>query len=430
MIDRLIHSKSLTEAHVVRVIRCITSAIAYLHERNIVHRDIKPDNILYFTKAEDSEVVLVDFGVAQALNTRGELMSSLAGSFAYAAPEVLGDSRYGAEVDIWSIGVVAYVLIAGYTPFKGNTPKELRMDQLQHAAGFDEKYWGKVSPQARDFIRYCLTIDYNKRLTAEEALEHPWLTEAHDDTTNLIAGLRENYGRDKLQRPPMPRRNTRLIYVQRRGLDRHELESSDEESSDEGDGQAQASAGTQRAGIATGAGVGGTAAGAGGTATASKGKGAGLTPLQEADEQANASPRVPASIAASSARPSTSISRAETPVHSSGRPSLSEPRSGRPSASASHPKVPTSEASGSGTGSDAPSKSSGGVLSGLASLVRSDSGSSKPRSKSKSRFSFLRMSRSGSRAGSDAGGVKSSAELEESAFDDDEEGEAAPMRSK
>ncbi|WFD02679.1 calcium/calmodulin-dependent protein kinase [Malassezia obtusa] len=195
LFDRLARGR-FTELDACRTIHVVLDAIAYMHRHNTVHRDIKPENILYRTPAEDANIVLVDFGIAAHLRNKDDQdLRGLCGSVGYAAPEVINRKGHGKQVDIWGLGVVTYAMLCGYAPFSSADP-ELFRKQLAHGhIEFHEKYWKSVSPEAIDFVRRCLVLDPEQRITADEALEHPWfkavLERGH--TQDVSAGLRENY---------------------------------------------------------------------------------------------------------------------------------------------------------------------------------------------------------------------------------------------
>ena len=197
LFDRLARGK-FTELDACRTIHVVVDAIAYMHRHNTVHRDIKPENILYRTPAEDANIVLVDFGIAAHLrNNSNHDLHGLCGSVGYAAPEVIARQGHGKPVDIWGLGVVTYATLCGYAPFSSADPDLFRKQLERGQIEFHEKYWSSVSPEAIDFVKRCLTLDPEKRITAEEALAHPWfkmvLEHDGDQTQDISAGLRDNY---------------------------------------------------------------------------------------------------------------------------------------------------------------------------------------------------------------------------------------------
>ncbi|WWD16858.1 hypothetical protein CI109_101290 [Kwoniella shandongensis] len=193
LFDRISERGKFTEKDAVDCIRQVISATAYLHAHHIVHRDLKPENILYKTRAPDSQLVIADFGIAKHLENPDEELLEAAGSFGYAAPEVLANKPHGTKVDCWSIGVIAYTLLCGYSPFRSDDKMGLLKEMTRGRIMFHERYWSKVSKTAKDFIKEMLVADPKKRLTAAEALQHPWLTSGQATDADLSGAIRENF---------------------------------------------------------------------------------------------------------------------------------------------------------------------------------------------------------------------------------------------
>jgi calcium/calmodulin-dependent protein kinase I len=137
--------------------------------------DLKPENLLYLTRAPDSDLVLADFGIAKMLNSGGkEVLTTMAGSFGYAAPEVMEKRGHGKPVDMWSLGVITYTLLCGYSPFRSETMGDLIEECRNEKVIFHPRYWADVSDDAKDFIRSLLRADPRKRPTSEVGHEQ-WL---------------------------------------------------------------------------------------------------------------------------------------------------------------------------------------------------------------------------------------------------------------
>ncbi|CAM9732302.1 unnamed protein product [Chrysoparadoxa australica] len=160
-------------------------AVAYFHERNIVHRDLKPENVLLTTEADDAVVKIADFGFAKVCaagcsddNTSTTGLTTQCGTPGYVAPEVLRNSAegYNCAVDVWGMGVITYILLGGYPPFHAEkTPKLFALIKKGRFV-FHDKYWSEISAEAKDLISKMLTVDVQQRITAKQALEHPWFS--------------------------------------------------------------------------------------------------------------------------------------------------------------------------------------------------------------------------------------------------------------
>ncbi|PWN46559.1 putative calmodulin-dependent protein kinase type 1 [Violaceomyces palustris] len=182
LFDRICERGSYYEQDAAHIVKTITDAVVYLHKQGIVHRDLKPENLLFRDKTEESDLLIADFGLSRVVDDEKiTVLSTTCGTPGYMAPEIFKKTGHGKPVDMWAIGVITYFLLCGYTPFDRDTT----MEEMQAIINADYKfepamYWDGVSEQARDFINKLLTIDPAARLTAVQALEHPWLKQGGD----------------------------------------------------------------------------------------------------------------------------------------------------------------------------------------------------------------------------------------------------------
>ncbi|ELR14227.1 protein serine/threonine kinase [Acanthamoeba castellanii str. Neff] len=174
LFDRIVEKGSYTEEDAKVLVRKIVSAIEYLHDMNIAHRDLKPENLLVKSIADDTEVKIADFGLSKIIDEQ-KMMQTACGTPGYVAPEVLNAEGYDKEVDMWSIGVITYILLCGFPPFYAETVPEVFEQILKAEYDYPEEYWGEISAEGKDFINHLLVVDPKDRLTAKQALEHKWL---------------------------------------------------------------------------------------------------------------------------------------------------------------------------------------------------------------------------------------------------------------
>ncbi|KAL1137816.1 hypothetical protein AAG570_009512 [Ranatra chinensis] len=165
----------LEEVEAVRIMHQVLDAIGYLHSHNIAHLDLKPQNMLLTTAYPDTDLKLCDFGISRLIREGIEVREIL-GTPDYVAPEILSYEPISLATDMWSVGVLAYVLLSGYSPFAGDTKQQTFCNISQCILTFPDELFEGISPAAIHFIQSTLVVDPRCRLNAAECLNHPWLT--------------------------------------------------------------------------------------------------------------------------------------------------------------------------------------------------------------------------------------------------------------
>ncbi|KAM3848597.1 MAP kinase-activated protein kinase 3 isoform 1-T2 [Vipera latastei] len=173
--------QAFTEKEASEIMRDIGTAIQHLHGMNIAHRDVKPENLLYTSKEKESVLKLTDFGFAKETTIQNALQTPCYTPY-YVAPEVLGPEKYDKSCDMWSLGVIMYILLCGFPPFYSNTgqaispgmKRRIRMGQY----GFPNPEWAEVSDEAKQLIRLLLKTDPTERMTISQFMNHPWINQS------------------------------------------------------------------------------------------------------------------------------------------------------------------------------------------------------------------------------------------------------------
>jgi calcium-dependent protein kinase len=179
LFDRIIAKTQSAEGHfsehdAAQLVKDILDAIAYCHDiKGIVHRDLKPENFLFLTESEDAPIKIIDFGLSRHDNAEG-IMKTKVGTPYYVAPEVLR-REYTKSCDIWSIGVITYILLCGYPPFYGDSDAEIFDSVRTGKFDFPSPEWDDISATAKEFVRYLLQKDPRERPTALQAMNHRWI---------------------------------------------------------------------------------------------------------------------------------------------------------------------------------------------------------------------------------------------------------------
>jgi len=198
LFDRIVEKGSYTEKDAADLIKQVLSAVNYMHESGVVHRDLKPENLLYFSPEEESKIMISDFGLSKMEDSG--IMATACGTPGYVAPEVLAQKPYGKEVDVWSIGVISYILLCGYPPFYDENDANLFAQILKGEFEFDSPYWDDISQDAKEFIRNLMCVDVEKRLSCDGALSHSWITGAKSDRNihaSVSEQLKKNFAKSK-----------------------------------------------------------------------------------------------------------------------------------------------------------------------------------------------------------------------------------------
>jgi len=179
--DRIQQKQFYPEQEAKILIKNLLEAVGFVHSKGIMHRDLKPENILLASKVSNTDIKISDFGLAKISKDyprRLPRSHSICGSDFYLAPEVIKQEEYGREIDIWSVGVVCYVILSGSLPFFHNVLHKLYRQIVERDLSFPEQAWKSVAKGSQDFILRLLQVRPGDRLSAEQATHHPWLRSA------------------------------------------------------------------------------------------------------------------------------------------------------------------------------------------------------------------------------------------------------------
>uniref|UniRef100_A0A8C4UCL6 Calcium/calmodulin dependent protein kinase IV n=2 Tax=Falconidae TaxID=8949 RepID=A0A8C4UCL6_FALTI len=202
LFDRIVEKGYYSERDAADAVKQILEAVAYLHANGIVHRDLKPENLLYATPAPDAPLKIADFGLSKIVEDQ-VTMKTVCGTPGYCAPEILRGCAYGPEVDMWSLGIITYILLCGFEPFYDERGDQYMFKRILNCEyDFVSPWWDDVSLNAKDLVKKLIILDPKKRLTTLQALQHPWVTGkaanfAHMD--NAQKKLQEFNARRKLK---------------------------------------------------------------------------------------------------------------------------------------------------------------------------------------------------------------------------------------
>lgn len=173
LFDKIVKRGCFPEPYAAFIMKQIYSVLNYLKYKNICHRDIKPENFLFYDKSPESLIKVIDFGLASYYTDTNVEMKTKAGTPYYVAPQVL-TGCYDYKCDLWSAGVLFYILLCGYPPFYGESDQEILYKVKKGNFHFKGKEWSHISVEAKDLIKRCLQLNPNDRISASDALKHPW----------------------------------------------------------------------------------------------------------------------------------------------------------------------------------------------------------------------------------------------------------------
>ena len=197
LFDRIVKKKRFTESTAQKIMYDLLSVVHYLHLRGIVHNDLKPENIMMASAETDDEIIIADFGLSK-FAMEEERFTMAQGTLAYVSPEVLRGTGYGKEVDLWSCGVILYLLVSGSLPFDSTDRDEIIEKTMVGRVPFERKVFASASEECKGLITGLLTVDVEKRLTCQQALAHSWFrlrwNEAGERIRDVEAGSRLNMG--------------------------------------------------------------------------------------------------------------------------------------------------------------------------------------------------------------------------------------------
>lgn len=186
--EQIYRIESFTEKIAAEILFQLLSAVCYLHSNNIVHRDLKPENIMLESKkVGDYSIKLIDFGTANYCYPNKELSQKVGTSY-YIAPEVV-NKRYNNKCDIWSCGVILFILLCGYPPFDGETDEEIMNSVVKDEIVYEDTEWKNISKGAKEFIKKLLIKDYRKRISAEDCLKEEWLLKYTKHSSSIVKSI-------------------------------------------------------------------------------------------------------------------------------------------------------------------------------------------------------------------------------------------------
>jgi len=203
LFDRIVSKSVYNEKEARDVCKILFEAIGFCHSKSVAHRDLKPESLLLKSDKNDSDVKIAGFGFAKKVLTPN-LLTTQCGTPGYVAPEILEGIAYGTKCDMWSLGVIIYIILGGYPPFNEQNQFELFREIRKGQYEFHKEYWGSVSADAKDLISSLLTVQPSKRITADQALQHRWMLQdarvlSTQDLGNNLSELRKYNAKKKFK---------------------------------------------------------------------------------------------------------------------------------------------------------------------------------------------------------------------------------------
>jgi calcium-dependent protein kinase len=187
LFDKIVSNGFMTERVAAGYFFDILSAISYCHAHSIVHRDIKPENLLFLSNKPNSPLKVIDFGTSRSF-TKKERMKKRFGTPFYIAPEVL-DGDYDEKCDVWSCGVILYILLSGRPPFMGESNQEIFDNIRKGEFSLTDQLWAHISNDAKDIIRRMLTLEPSKRPSIAECLSHKWIKNREEHSNTKVTSM-------------------------------------------------------------------------------------------------------------------------------------------------------------------------------------------------------------------------------------------------
>jgi calcium/calmodulin-dependent protein kinase I len=175
LFDRIVKQNGLSESDAKHVFKSVCGALAYMHSMDVMHRDVKPENVLLVSN-QSSDVKIIDFGFSKVMTGGSQYAKSFMGTGGFLAPELRHSTAYTKAVDMWSLGVTLYVMLSGNLPFDIGVERRHSHQNSHYQLRFPAKQWGHVSEQAKDLLSKLLTIDSDRRITAHDAMQHAWVS--------------------------------------------------------------------------------------------------------------------------------------------------------------------------------------------------------------------------------------------------------------